>query len=382
MKGILRHIIFVKATMFLAFLFIFNGGVSARGNDTVCRSNIQVDLRTSYAFLICHHHEMNVFRAHFPVFEMSVQQSTYGDRTWHQLLNYPAVGVAFMYCGVGLSPEIGNIFALYPYMSFNFLKSKKNMLNARLGVGMGYATKCYDRETNPKNNFLGSHFNAAFSINLEYSRVLSERWQLSFYSGLKHLSNGGIRCPNNGINIFEGGASARFFINKPKSILEKEIIDNEQFKGWEREKISYYFGFLYSLKDIDKFIGYNKNWSVFNIRVDVMKRVSQLSKVGIGFDLVYDNTDKEVLKDWGVTYKPAEILKPGINVAYELVLQTTSFLFNFGCHIAGKEMSGGRIYQKINIKQNITKNIFLTFGLTTHWGWADYIGFGIGYSIN
>ena len=113
-----------------------------------------------------------------------------------------------------------------------------------------------------------------------------------------------------------------------------------------------------------------------------MKRVSRMSKVGVGFDLVYDETDKEILKLKNISYTSAEILKPGVSVAYELVLKSTSFLFNFGCHVGGKELCEGRIYQKLSLKQNIGDCFFLTFGLTTHWGWADYLGFGLGFNIN
>lgn len=368
--------------MVILLIFNYENNANAGSCDTIRKSNIQIELRMSGAFMICHHAEMNIFRSHFPIFEVSVQQTTFGYKTWQQLLNYPAVGVTAIYSGVGNFSEIGSIFGVYPYMSFNFLKSRKNMLNARLGVGVGYATNKWDAKDNPKNTFLGSHVNALFSINFEYSRVLSKRWQLSVYTGMTHMSNGGSRCPNNGINLWQAGLSARYFIKQPKERLPLETIDNEQYKSWEKKNISWYISFLYSLKDIDEYMGYGKHWSVYNLQFNVLKRVSQMSKVGLGLDLVYDETDKEILKFKGIDYTSIEILKPGINVVYELSLKTTSFMFNFGCHVAGKELCEGRLYQKINLKQNIGKHLFATFGLTTHFGWADYLGFGIGFKIN
>lgn len=382
MKKNHRYHILISVILTMAFLFHLTEDVSAKDSDTIRRSDIQIELRTSWSFMMCHHQEMELFRAHFPIFEVSVQRQTFGTEAWHQLLNYPAVGVTVIYSGVGGMPEIGSIFGAYPYMSFNFLKSRRNMFNARLGVGIGYATNKWDARDNPKNTFLGSHFNALFSINFEYSRVLSERWRLSAYTGITHLSNGGSRSPNNGINLWQFGLSGRYFIKQPKERLPLEIIDNEQYKSWKKKNISWYFGFLYSLKDIDEYMGYGKHWSVYNLQLNVMKRVSQMSKVGIGIDIVYDETDKEILKLKKIDYKPIEILKPGVNVAYELVLKSTSFLFNFGFHVGGKDLCEGRIYQKINLKQNVSEHIFVTFGLTTHWGWADYLGFGVGFKIN
>lgn len=382
MKRKLTDRIFFALSFVILLIFNCESKVRADSIDTIRNRNLQVELRTSWSFTVCHHEEMQLFRAHFPIFELSLQQTTYGSRTWNQLLNYPAIGVTVIYSGVGGMPEIGSIFGAYPYMSFNFLKSRKNMLNARLGVGVGYATKIWDARDNPKNTFLGSHFNALFSINLEYSRVLSQRWQLSFYTGMTHMSNASSRCPNNGINLWQFGLSGRYFLKQPRERLPLETIDNKQYRSWKSSNISWYVSFLYSLKDIDEYMGYGRHWSVYNLQFNVMKRVSQMSKVGIGLDLVYDETDKEVLRFNGIRYKPIEILKPGVNVAYELVLKSTSFLFNFGCHVGGKEMCEGRIYQKLNLKQNIGDYFFLTFGLTTHWGWADYLGFGVGFKIN
>lgn len=382
MKRKLTDRIFFALSFVILLIFNCESKVRADSIDTIRNRNLQVELRTSWSFTVCHHEEMQLFRAHFPIFELSLQQTTYGSRTWNQLLNYPAVGVTVIYSGVGGMPEIGSIFGAYPYMSFNFLKSRKNMLNARLGVGVGYATKIWDARDNPKNTFLGSHFNALFSINLEYSRVLSQRWQLSFYTGMTHMSNASSRCPNNGINLWQFGLSGRYFLKQPRERLPLETIDNKQYRSWKSSNISWYVSFLYSLKDIDEYMGYGRHWSVYNLQLNVMKRVSQMSKVGIGLDLVYDETDKEVLRFNGIRYKPIEILKPGVNVAYELVLKSTSFLFNFGCHVGGKEMCEGRIYQKLSLKQNIGDYFFLTFGLTTHWGWADYLGFGVGFKIN
>ena len=59
-----------------------------------------------------------------------------------------------------------------------------------------------------------------------------------------------------------------------------------------------------------------------------------MSKLGIGFDIVYDMTDKEILKVKEIEFSDVEILKPGINLAYELMLNSTSFMFHFGTHLA------------------------------------------------
>ena len=375
-KKICRH-----TALLLYFLLIINT-LSAKTNDTIIEPNLQIELRTSYGFIICHHPEMKVFSSHFPLFELSLDQATFGRKSWQSKSNYPTIGLSFLYTGIGEQPELGRAFALIPHMSFNCLKSKRNQLNFKLGIGIGYLTVKYDAVTNPKNTFIGSHLNAAIDLSMDYSYMVTNRLGLTAFIGFTHFSNGSSRTPNNGINIAHGGIGAKYFIKEPKQRISKQQSDNQQYKNWNKENISFTFAFTYSRKDIDEYLGYGKSWPAYNLQFNALKRLTEMSKIGVGVDLVYDCTDKEVLRQKGIEFTDIEILKPGINAAYELAFGNTSFMFNFGYHIAGKDLCEGRVYQKLGMLQNIGKGVFATITLTTHYGWADYIGFGIGYRIH
>ena len=192
---------FFKNNIILISLLLIINTLSAQSNDTVFVKNLQVEVRASYGFTICHHPEMKVFQAHYPIYEINIKQVTFGRKSWQSKSNYPSVGLSFLYTGIGEQPEIGRAFALIPHMTFNCLKSQKNQLNFNLGIGLGYLTKTYDRQTNPKNTFIGSHFNAAINISTEYSRMITNRFGMSAFIGFTHFSNGSSRTPNNGINM-------------------------------------------------------------------------------------------------------------------------------------------------------------------------------------
>ena len=115
-----------------------------------------------------------------------------------------------------------------------------------------------------------------------------------------------------------------------------------------------------------------------------MERVSNLSKFGIGIDLVYDATDVIVLdmdENNSEKYNLMQLLKPGIGLAYELVISDMSFLFNMGYHPWGLDMSYGRIYNKLALKLNIAERFYGKVALNTHFGAADFVGFGFGVRL-
>lgn len=141
------------------------------------------------------------------------------------------------------------------------------------------------------------------------------------------------------------------------------------------------FTFALGTKDMTQTFG--QRFMVYAVYTNLMKRISYKSKIGIGLDVSYDASDKTVMawrgqpleNDW-------QILRPGISIAYELVISRLSFLFNYGFHLAGQERKDGDMYQRLTLKFLVTENIFANLALNSHFGKAEYIAFGLGYKLN
>ena len=342
--------------------------------------NTELDLRLNYGFFIHHHQEMKVFQADFPMFELSLQKQTYGRQAWQSYFNYPTIGITAFYSNLGEIDVIGNAYALYPFISFPFNKSKVNTFGFRFGVGVGYLTEKYHPVKNYRNTSIGSHFNAAISMTFEYKRQISERFKLSAFAGLTHFSNGCSHDPNSGINIINAGLSTTYLLNKPEEYIPAPKADNRIYLN--KFNPEFYLGMSFGIKRIE----YNQkdDFMVYDLELYIMDRITNLSKVGIGIDIVSDATDDITLKKhYGLRddYTFFELLKPGIGVAYELMMGDASFLFNFGYHPWGKEMRYGRWYQKLGLKVDFSEYVYAKIALNTHFGVADFIGFGVGVKL-
>lgn len=340
--------------------------------------NTEIDLRVSYGFYAHHHFEMSSYSAHFPTFEISLQKQTYGKSSWQSYFNYPTIGVTALYSGLGNIDIIGKAYAIYPFINFPFNKSKTNTFGLRFGVGLGYITEKFDLTSNYHNISIGSNFNAAINISLEYKHYFSNRFKFSVFAGLTHFSNGCSNYPNSGINIINAGAGLTYLLTDPHSYISKSKDNGNYLKTIDCE---YYIGISAGIKRIE----YNQkeNIGVYHIDFYIMDRISNLSKIGLGFDLVYDATDNiSIIDDYGYQqFTFIEMLKPGISLAYELMIGDASFLFNFGYHPYGLDMSFGRWYQKIAMKVDIGNYIYGKITLNTHFGVADFIGFGMGVRL-
>jgi len=81
-------------------------------------------------------------------------------------------------------------------------------------------------------------------------------------------------------------------------------------------------------------------------------------------------------------YSKSQVLKPGINAAYELSFSNMSMMFNLGANLGGIEKSKGTIYEKLGLRYYFAEKWFANMTIKAHYARADYIIFGIGYKLN
>jgi hypothetical protein len=373
----------------LCFCFVFNLNKEAfaTGKNEGEKSpfmesfmkNMEVDFRLSYGFYMHHHYEMEGYRAHFPMFELSLQKQTYGTSYWQTCFNYPSVGVTAFYSNMGNIDVLGKAFAIYPYIYFPFIKGNTNF-GIRFGLGIGYLTESYDHIENPYNICIGSPVNAAASITFDITHRFSDHFKMSLFGGLQHFSNGCTSEPNKGTNVLKGGISAAYMINEPVEYIKAEQLNEKRTIEYLKEfKPELYLGLSYGSKRIDYL--QEDYTTVLDLEVYVMEQIARIFKLGIGFDLVYDNND--ILRNIknGETWTTAQILNPGVHVAGELLMGRTSFMFVVGEHL-GEYMHTEKSYQRLGLKIEFTEHIYGKVTLMVHqWHIADFLGWGVGFKL-
>ncbi len=343
------------------------------------KHNLRAGVKFQYGLLMSHHLELDVFRSHFPAFEINIQKATYGNRRWEAEYGYPLLGLNFWYSGMGGFKELGSAFALYPSINFPLVKDDHQSLNFKLGVGIGYLTNKFDRIENYKNFAIGSHLNIAASLYFEYRRNVSKLITLTAGGGLTHFSNGSMKTPNYGLNILTATIGISSYITSPNRTLDKKVLP--ELYTWEfdgRKYLSVEFAMVMAYKDLSQEFG--ESYYVYAAMANLMARVSYKSKFGIGIDLTHDASDEMVLRNRFVEVeRPSQLNKIGLNIAYELYMDRMSFLFNAGMYVSGLDRSEGDLYQRLTLKYMVYKNVYANMVLSAHLGKAEYVGFGLGY---
>lgn len=343
--------------------------------------NLILESKAYYGFLMPHHLEMEKLNAHFLGYEISVSKATYGRTRWEYMYNYPLIGVALWYSELGNNQYIGSGIAIFPFINFPIIKDQHQTISLRIGMGVGYIEKPFHRLENYKNIAIGSHINAAANFMIEYRREINDRFIFSGGLALIHFSNGSIKTPNFGINIPSINAGIAYRLTKENPYLRKKLLPELypfEFDGKRYMDID--FGFGMGIKDMQGEFGKQFHaWSFFG---NVYKQISFKSKLGVGFDFSYDGSDLFKLERNGsIVESKMEIIRPGLNFSYELVMSRVSFTFGLGGYLGGREKSDGNIYEKIGLKYLLSREVFAHVTLKAHAARADFIAFGIGYQL-
>ena len=140
--------------------------------------------------------------------------------------NNAAIGVALSYWKLdatrnGDKDLLGHAIAPYVFLEVPFYKSKHFEIGVRPGIGCSFITKTYFNTATPEqqyqvlqapniNRSVGSVFNFYFPEALYCAFPIRNGWSVNIAAGWYHMSNGSLRQPNSGYNIFSGEIGVRY----------------------------------------------------------------------------------------------------------------------------------------------------------------------------
>jgi len=343
------------------------------------RSNLILEGKVYYGYIISHHVGMEIYSDHFPAFEVSLTKATYGQKFWQQMFNYPWIGISYWHSGFGNSAYLGTANAIFPYLNFPLIVTDNINIGFRIGAGIGYLSEKFDRLENYKHLAIGTHLNFAGNLTLELRWQASERFVLTGGISLTHFSNGAFKLPNYGINIPAISIGMGYWLQKSNKPINRPLYSPvKPFEFHLHRTIEFDLTGVFGFKDMEAVFG-GKHIAV-SVFGNLFKPISYKSKLGIGFDVSYDGSDRAMLERNNIDVaNNLALVKTGLNFGYELSIDRLSFNLNYGFYLSGRDQSDGTAYHKLSVRYNITKKVFANITLKTHWGKADYIGWGIGY---
>ncbi len=313
----------------------------------------------------------------------------YGRKKWHQLHHFPTYGIGLS--KVWFQPTdniLGNPYATYLFFKEPFAQFKKSSLSYDFSLGLAYHWKRYDTNSNPEQKVIGSSVTAMVGFIIQYEFKLSDRLDGTIGIGVNHFSNGRIRSPNRGLNLYGLNTSVRYRFGPGTPQKKANGIYRESkniHHPIEPFKSLYEFYLVGSVGVVTTFRDINNRGIYYWIAsgsIDVARHYSYTGKYGIGMDWSYDESLKVAYEnDFPGSAVPTHLLYwPGIHLSHEYMVHRWTFITQAGINLkaVGDKGTG---YGRVALRYDVSKHLFVRAGIRVYKTIvSDFIEWGVGYT--
>jgi len=333
--------------------------------------------------------KLNAYNA----FDLKFGTQTDGSNTWEQIYDFPYYGIGLYHANFYNDKELGNPISLYGFWGYPLRRYKRGTLNFGLSLGLGWNWVPFDEENNPWNVAIGSRNTAYIDIGTNYSYWLSKHFEINGGLSFTHFSNGAVKKPNKGINLFAPTIEMRYHFSSEKPIYQKKEIPDF---GKPQNEIFFFLAAGSKQQSLNS--GESENlengyqdlyYDAFTISGVYQRQYTHTFKAGLGIDISYDESVGamvEKVEDKYIKIPDDELEKISLGIVsnFEKVIHRFSLIGGIGAYIVRKKFEDQTpvIYMRAGMKYHFWKNFFLGVNVRAHnFSVADYTEWNIGHTF-
>ncbi|MER2999143.1 acyloxyacyl hydrolase [Pontibacter populi] len=337
------------------------------GTDTTQtnqRPAINLGIYNHYGFIIPHSKDIRDLSTSNPWGLAADLSFHFSDSlSWQYLQTYPRLGITFTYYNFDNPEVLGKGYALILYVEPFLTAQHKFSISLRLGAGLAYMDKVYHPDRNPENLFYSTRISFPLVVNLMANYRLNQYLNLRAGGTYKHISNGGIRQPNKGINFPSASLGVDYAL-RPTYFATRELLTTN-FPDKSRH---YLVAFMFTLKDrkdnpTDKL-------PVLGASFYASQKISRLSALTAGAEWVADYTLKEELQDRG---QKEGFQRAALLGGHELQVGRFRFSQQLGIYVYAPATARDPAYQRYGLEYHTAKKMFWGINLKAHRHVADFL---------
>lgn len=326
----------------------------------------------------------------YHVAELRIGMRGYGSKRWHQIYRYPAYGIGLYQARFNpQNNQLGNPTSVFIFFNPSLLGREKITFGIDFEAGLSFNFLNYDPVHNPDQLAVGSALNIHFQLEAETSFRILESLDGAAGIGFTHFSNGRIRTPQRGINLYHAFGRLRYYLpawqsknGNPDDWSHKrpDYIRHEmpKFKGrWE------YYAVLSGGMATPEVLWADRSIKYFvgSLSLDVARHYYYFGKAGIGIDLFHDRSMREPYRFTNSSPTFVDMSFWGFHVSHELMVNRFTLVTQVGVTLSEREIEG-KWYGRFGLRIDITEHLFFRGTLKVPEGLkADFIEWGIGVNL-
>lgn len=333
--------------------------------------NYGIEFSPKIGFLIPHRATMgHLVQGHAAGFELSGVIQTDGTKQWHQDYLFPKVGVSLYYSDFGNKEVLGSGLGIHGFMTFPFIKKNGWCFASKLGAGLGYTTKVFQQENNPKNNALSTKLNCLVSIGAKFEKQFKQS-SVALGVDMTHFSNGAIKVPNLGLNFAYLSLAFTYYF---KELIHEVDASIPRLEGDATFKWRFFSELIVSTKQIYPTGG--RNYGIIGISNFAQYQFKPKCVVEGGIDAIYNQS---IIYEKEGNYNASDNFQFGAYGAFVLPIHKIQLILGMGGYVVNPVNPNGVIYHRFGSRFKISKHLYANFTIKSNWAKADYFEYGLIY---
>lgn len=284
-------------------------------------------------------------------------------KAWETCNCYGRTGWSFLYMNYNDPDQLGSSYNLIYYVQPYFDYTPPLTFSLKAGGGITYLDQVYDEETNPENLFYSSPLSFYLFLAPTVGFIVSDKWELALSANYNHISNGGSKQPNKGMNFPSLSIGASRMLNY--QLPESRSPSSEDRKKWEK-----YLGAFGSLRSADESTE-GSNYLMTGLNAGIMRPLSVLNGLNAGIEISYDDSYRERLERMEVEESPWIV---SAMVGHQFTVGQFYFIQQFGFYlIRPEEVQPKDVFQRYSIYYKLRKGLGFGTSLIAHGHVADHM---------
>lgn len=294
------------------------------------------------------------------------------QQTWNYCNCYTRNGLSVGYINFDNPSKLGQAFTFSAFTEPVLILRNRFSLSARGNAGFAFLNNVYDSVSNKESIFFSTKLSYYLALGLNASYQLNKDFKLTVSGQFNHISNGGRRDPNEGLNFPSVNLGLSYSINPQK--LERRPIEKFTDKSWSI--IVHTFGGQRIAQATS--IRPEAKRLVSGINIGLIKRIGRLNALGAGGEIYYDGINSVTQQRTG------HILQTtvgGVSIQHYLFLGKLLFGQQFAWYVTSNTGYEKNTYQRYFLEYEVVKYWYAGVSLKAHADQSDYLAISVGHHI-
>ena len=340
-------------------VFLMSLGLYGQNNAALNKTYPYWSARIHQGYVLIHSRDLRPIENSYPSgIEFDLGWHRAGTESWQECHCLPKIGLSLAAWNFDNPDVLGQGATAMFYLQPLFRVEKKFSFSIRAAMGLSYQNRPHHPEDNPDNLSYSTRFAFPLQLGGAFHFRLGSKWWLDLHTVYNHISNGGMKQPNKGINWPTLGLGLTRYLEVPELKEGPRLDWHSDKQASSRTEIS----FLLTYQEPTDGLYYSSP----GVEFKHARRIGRLNNLTGAVEYLHDSYRASLREeDQGHNV--------GAGIGHEFLLGKFRFSQQFYFYLLKTKAQKADVYQRYGLMYSMRQFWSVGVNLKVHGHVADFI---------